>query len=71
MTTAMARLSFYLQDPEGNWLEMLYEPPTGIVSNQPAFNQIATNQAGGGDSGAGLSRNRGRNPGLAGVAAAG
>ncbi|MCT0201351.1 VOC family protein [Synechococcus sp. CS-602] len=38
--------SFYLQDPEGNWLEMLYEPPTGIVSNQPAFNQIATNQAG-------------------------
>ena len=22
--------SFYLQDPEGNWLEMLYEPPGGI-----------------------------------------
>ena len=26
--------SFYLQDPEGNWLEMLYEPPAGIPSNQ-------------------------------------
>ena len=25
--------SFYLQDPEGNWLEMLYEPPAGIPSN--------------------------------------
>ena len=25
--------SFYLQDPEGNWLEMLYEPPGGIPSN--------------------------------------
>jgi catechol 2,3-dioxygenase-like lactoylglutathione lyase family enzyme len=25
--------SFYLQDPEGNWLEVLYEPPTGIPSN--------------------------------------
>jgi len=25
--------SFYLQDPEGNWLEMLYEPPEGIPSN--------------------------------------
>ncbi|KEF41529.1 MAG: lactoylglutathione lyase [Cyanobium sp. CACIAM 14] len=25
--------SFYLQDPEGNWLEMLYEPATGIPSN--------------------------------------
>jgi catechol-2,3-dioxygenase len=22
--------SFYLQDSEGNWLEMLYEPPGGI-----------------------------------------
>ncbi|MDM7937939.1 MAG: VOC family protein [Cyanobium sp. CZS 48M] len=28
--------SFYLQDPEGNWLEMLYEPPTGIASNTGA-----------------------------------
>jgi len=28
----MASASFYLQDPEGNWLEMpLSEPPTGIV----------------------------------------
>ena len=26
--------SFYLQDPEGNWLEMIYIPPGGIVTNQ-------------------------------------
>ncbi len=26
--------SFYLKDPEGNWLEMLYEPPEGILNNQ-------------------------------------
>tara|TARA_B100000700_G_C14858153_1_gene767290 strand:- start:570 stop:986 length:417 start_codon:yes stop_codon:yes gene_type:complete len=26
--------SFYLKDPEGNWLEMLYHPPEGIQSNQ-------------------------------------
>ncbi len=26
--------SFYLQDPEGNWLEILYEPSSGIQSNQ-------------------------------------
>ena len=25
--------SFYLQDPEGNWLEILYEPPAGIPTN--------------------------------------
>ncbi|BEV36133.1 VOC family protein [Synechococcus sp. M16CYN] len=25
--------SFYLKDSEGNWLEMLYEPPGGIPSN--------------------------------------
>jgi catechol 2,3-dioxygenase-like lactoylglutathione lyase family enzyme len=25
--------SFYLRDPEGNWLEILYEPPAGIPSN--------------------------------------
>jgi catechol 2,3-dioxygenase-like lactoylglutathione lyase family enzyme len=25
--------SFYLQDPEGNWLELLYEPVAGIPSN--------------------------------------
>ena len=25
--------SFYLQDPEGNWLELLYEPAAGIPSN--------------------------------------
>ncbi|MEB3307030.1 MAG: VOC family protein [Cyanobacteriota bacterium] len=27
--------SFYLQDPEGNWLEMLYEPSAGIPTNRP------------------------------------
>jgi len=26
--------SFYLKDPEGNWLEMLYVPPEGISTNQ-------------------------------------
>ena len=26
--------SFYLKDPEGNWLEMLYEPSGGITSNK-------------------------------------
>ena len=25
--------SFYLKDPEGNWLEMLFQPPNGIPSN--------------------------------------
>jgi catechol 2,3-dioxygenase-like lactoylglutathione lyase family enzyme len=25
--------SFYMQDPEGNWLEMLYEPKEGLPSN--------------------------------------
>ena len=25
--------SFYMQDTEGNWLEMLYVPPSGIQSN--------------------------------------
>ncbi len=25
--------SFYLKDTEGNWLEVLYEPPAGIPSN--------------------------------------
>ena len=25
--------SFYLRDPEGNWLEMLYQPPGGIPCN--------------------------------------
>ncbi len=25
--------SFYLKDPEGNWLEMLYEPAGGIAHN--------------------------------------
>ncbi|MEB3331034.1 MAG: VOC family protein [Synechococcaceae cyanobacterium] len=28
--------SFYLQDSEGNWLEVLYEPPGGIPSNTGA-----------------------------------
>ncbi|MXW39651.1 MAG: VOC family protein [Synechococcus sp. SB0668_bin_15] len=27
--------SFYLRDPEGNWLEMLYEPQGGIPANVP------------------------------------
>ena len=26
--------SFYMKDPEGNWLEMLYHEPGGIPSNQ-------------------------------------
>ena len=26
--------SFYLQDPDGNWLEMLYQPPEGILGNR-------------------------------------
>ena len=26
--------SFYLKDPEGNWLEMLYQPSEGIPNNQ-------------------------------------
>ncbi len=26
--------SFYLQDPEGNWLEMLYQSTEGMPSNQ-------------------------------------
>tara|TARA_Y100001970_G_C14256807_1_gene876136 strand:+ start:6199 stop:6591 length:393 start_codon:yes stop_codon:yes gene_type:complete len=26
--------SFYLKDTEGNWLEMLYEPPNGISSKR-------------------------------------
>ena len=28
--------SYYLQDPEGNWLEILYEPPSGIPSTPGA-----------------------------------
>ncbi len=26
--------SFYLRDPDGNWLEMLYQPPNGITGNR-------------------------------------
>ena len=33
--------SFYLQDPEGNWLEMLYEPKEGIPSNVAGQDPIA------------------------------
>ena len=33
--------SFYLQDPDGNWLEVLYEPPAGIPSNVPGQAAIA------------------------------
>ncbi|MFM7547882.1 MAG: VOC family protein [Cyanobacteriota bacterium] len=32
--------SFYLQDPEGNWLELLYEPAAGIPSNVPGQEAI-------------------------------
>ena len=32
--------SFYLQDPEGNWLEMLYQPPEGIACNQDSPNNF-------------------------------
>lgn len=32
--------SFYLQDSEGNWLELLYEPPGGIPSNIPGQSPI-------------------------------
>ena len=32
--------SFYLKDPEGNWFEMLYQPPGGISSNQPGGRQL-------------------------------
>ncbi len=32
--------SFYLQDPEGNWLEMIYIPPGGIATNQKEINTI-------------------------------
>lgn len=40
--------SFYLQDPEGNWLEVLYEPPGGIPSNVPGQSAIAAPRVGGG-----------------------
>lgn len=40
--------SFYLQDPEGNWLELLYEPSTGIPSNIPAQAAIPVPAAVGG-----------------------
>ncbi|OOV36316.1 VOC family protein [Candidatus Synechococcus spongiarum] len=34
--------SFYLRDPEGNWLEMLYEPQGGIPANvTPAMGATA------------------------------
>ena len=32
--------SFYLRDPEGNWLEMLYQPPEGIPCNQGSQNKF-------------------------------
>ena len=28
------RAAVFFRDPDGNWLEMLYEPPGGIPSNQ-------------------------------------
>ncbi len=31
--------SFYLRDPEGNWLEMLYQPEGGIPTNQRPSDQ--------------------------------
>jgi len=39
--------SFYLQDPEGNWLEILYEPPGGIPSNTGAAAIPAASSSGG------------------------
>jgi catechol 2,3-dioxygenase-like lactoylglutathione lyase family enzyme len=39
--------SFYMKDPEGNWLELLYEPPTGIPSNVGAEAIVAGVQSGG------------------------
>ena len=32
--------SFYLKDPEGNWFEMLYQPPGGIASNDLGGGQL-------------------------------
>ncbi len=32
--------SFYLKDPEGNWLEMLYHPEEGIQGNKESDNAI-------------------------------
>jgi catechol 2,3-dioxygenase-like lactoylglutathione lyase family enzyme len=43
--------SFYLQDPEGNWLEILYEPPGGIPSNTGAAAIPARQASGGGEKG--------------------
>jgi catechol 2,3-dioxygenase-like lactoylglutathione lyase family enzyme len=43
--------SFYLQDPEGNWLEILYEPPSGIPSNTGAPAIAAPPRAGDGAQG--------------------
>lgn len=48
--------SFYLQDPEGNWLELLYEPAGGIASNVgadpiPAFRPFPASGAEGAGSG--------------------
>jgi catechol 2,3-dioxygenase-like lactoylglutathione lyase family enzyme len=43
--------SFYLQDPEGNWLEVLYEPPGGIPSNTGAAAIPAAPAARGGQKG--------------------
>ncbi|MFM7266525.1 MAG: VOC family protein [Cyanobium sp.] len=40
--------SFYLQDSEGNWLEILYEPPSGIPSNTGAPAIAAAPRAGDG-----------------------
>jgi catechol 2,3-dioxygenase-like lactoylglutathione lyase family enzyme len=43
--------SFYLQDPEGNWLEILYEPVAGIPSNTGAAPIPALPPTAGGDQG--------------------
>ncbi|MEB3200578.1 MAG: VOC family protein [Synechococcaceae cyanobacterium] len=37
--------SFYLQDPEGNWLEILYEPAAGITTNTGSAAIAATRPA--------------------------
>ena len=35
--------SFYFRDPDGNWLEMLYEPPGGIPSNRWRHRRVSLN----------------------------
>lgn len=43
--------SFYLQDSEGNWLEILYEPSGGIPTNTGEAPIVSLTPAVGGDQG--------------------